>query len=425
MEREKQIRSSEVQDILTRVPHWILIWSNSIILLLIIGFFAATWFIKYPDIISGETKITSINPIYKAIANKTGRLDSILVANNENVKRGQILAIIKNNASLDDILRLKNMLDTISLREDNLSLPSNFFSTLSLGELNTSFALFENEFLDFRLRNSFQYYSHSNSHQLSMPLIAQRLQLSKEQRLLEYQSLTLAKKDLKRDKELYNEGVIPEKEYETKKMDLQNREKNLKSLDISITQLNQSMIESKRASQETNILRELEKSKLYKNTIHALTKLKEDIKSWEEQYLIKSEIDGSASMAGVWNQDQIITQGDHIFSIIPKNAGGFIARLKAPEVNSGKIKVGQHVNIKLNNYPETEYGFISGYVSSISSLPSSEGFYWIEISLPDTLLSSYNIEIPYQLEMSGTAEVITEDLRLFERFFYRLRGIIS
>ena len=121
----------------------------------------------------------------------------------------------------------------------------------------------------------------------------------------------------------------------------------------------------------------------------------------------------------------MVSAGDHICSIIPDHTGGYVARLKAPEANSGKITKGQKVNIKLFNYPVTEYGHISGRISSISTLPSPEGFYWVEVILTNELQTSYNIEIPFKLEMSGTAEIITEDLRLCERFFYRLKGIIS
>ncbi len=423
--RNQNIRSQEVQDILTRVPNKILIWSNSIILLLIIVFLIATWFIKYPDVISGETKITSVNPIYKAVANHAGLLDSIFVKENEVVSQGQILAVIKNNASLSDVTKLKKILDSASLRADHLSISLDSLPLLRLGELSSSFALFENEYFDFRLRNSLQYYSNQNGHRLSISSLVQRMELLKEQKGLEIQNIALEKRDFERYEALFKDGAIAENEYENRKVELQNKEKNLKNIDISISQLRQSLDEAKRASSESDILRALEKSQSFKNTIHALTQLKEDIRSWEEKYLIKSEIDGMVSLIEMRNQHQKVLQGDHICSIIPSEIGGFIARLKAPATNSGKIKKGQKVNIKLNNYPETEYGFILGNVSSISSLPSPEGHYWVEVILPSKLKTSYNIEIPFQLEMSGTAEIITEDLRLFERFFYRLKGIIS
>ena len=47
------------------------------------------------------------------------------------------------------------------------------------------------------------------------------------------------------------------------------------------------------------------------------------------------------------------------------------------------------------------------------------------ISLLDKLITSYNKEIEFKQEMRGTAEIITEDLRLIQRFFYQFNKIIK
>ena len=38
---------------------------------------------------------------------------------------------------------------------------------------------------------------------------------------------------------------------------------------------------------------------------------------------------------------------------------------------------------------------------------------------------AYDKEIEFKQEMRGTAEIITEDLRLIERFFYQLKDVFS
>ncbi|MGB5553402.1 MAG: HlyD family secretion protein, partial [Flavobacteriaceae bacterium] len=96
-----------------------------------------------------------------------------------------------------------------------------------------------------------------------------------------------------------------------------------------------------------------------------------------------------------------------------------------PLQNSGKIQPGQRVNIKLQNYPETEFGMLNGKVKSISQTPDSDGFYLVDVSLPKTLITSYNKEIEFKQEMRGTAEIITEDLRLLERFFYQFKQLLD
>ena len=81
--------------------------------------------------------------------------------------------------------------------------------------------------------------------------------------------------------------------------------------------------------------------------------------------------------------------------------------------------------MKLQNFPETEFGVLKGEVTYISLLPDSEGFYLVDVSLPKKLVTSYKKEIVFKQEMVGSAEIITEDLRLLERFFYQFKDILS
>jgi mRNA-degrading endonuclease HigB of HigAB toxin-antitoxin module len=47
----------------------------------------------------------------------------------------------------------------------------------------------------------------------------------------------------------------------------------------------------------------------------------------------------------------------------------------------------------------------------------------LDIELPNGLKTSYKKQINFQQEMTGTADVITEDLRLIERLLYQFRDI--
>ncbi len=50
-----------------------------------------------------------------------------------------------------------------------------------------------------------------------------------------------------------------------------------------------------------------------------------------------------------------------------------------PVQGSGKVKVGQRVNVRLTNFPDQEFGYLIGRVESISNIPTPEGFYVLEI----------------------------------------------
>lgn len=114
-----------------------------------------------------------------------------------------------------------------------------------------------------------------------------------------------------------------------------------------------------------------------------------------------------------------------MFTIIPKNYSSYICKVQAPVLNSGKVKIGQDVNIKLSSYPDNEFGVLKGKIKDISLVPNNEGLYLIDVKLPEKLVTTHGKEIEFKQEMQGVAEIITEDLRLIERVFYQLKEIFK
>jgi hypothetical protein len=95
-----------------------------------------------------------------------------------------------------------------------------------------------------------------------------------------------------------------------------------------------------------------------------------------------------------------------------------------PVQNSGKVKIGQQVSIRLDNYPYQEFGMLAGVVQSISLVPRNAS-YAIEVQLPHDLRTSFNTRLDFKQEMQGSAEIITEELRLLERIFYQIRRVLK
>ena len=55
---------------------------------------------------------------------------------------------------------------------------------------------------------------------------------------------------------------------------------------------------------------------------------------------------------------------------------------------AGKVKVGQVVNIKFDNFPYMEFGVVKGIVKSIS-LVTNDSNYIVEVSFPNGLKTNY------------------------------------
>ena len=101
-----ELRSEEVQEILTEVPHWMIRWGNVLFLAVIVMLLFISWFVKYPDIILSEAVVTTQIPPQKEYAKITGKLNAILVEDNQEVKNNAPLAIIENTANYKDVYKL-------------------------------------------------------------------------------------------------------------------------------------------------------------------------------------------------------------------------------------------------------------------------------------------------------------------------------
>ena len=145
---------------------------------------------------------------------------------------------------------------------------------------------------------------------------------------------------------------------------------------------------------------------------------------WESLYVLKSNYTGRVSLGNYWSTAQSVNVGDVVMSIISDDITPPFGKVVLPMQNSGKVKVGQKVNIKLLNYPYTEYGVLKATIKNISLAPE-QGNYYIELNLDNGLTTSYNKKLDFLQEMSGIAEIITEDMRLLTRIFAPIKTIIK
>ncbi|GAB1856809.1 HlyD family efflux transporter periplasmic adaptor subunit [Flavobacteriaceae bacterium MHTCC 0001] len=398
-------------------------WGSTLCFVLVILLLLIFWLVKYPDIIPSEAVVTTQIPPQKEYAKVTGKLSAILVNDNDVVNPNQPLAIIENTANYQDIFLLKGIIDTLKVDTKAFQFPFNRLPVLFLGDIDAPYALFENSYIQYKLNSELQPFSNDAlANRYSISELNRRLKNLQSQKEINGIELGFKAKDLKRNKTLFEKGIISEQDYDNKQLEYAQAKRNYQNFEASISQIKENLSNAHRNSRGTEINRVKEEMTLLKQVIQSYNQLKKAIKDWEHQYVLRSNISGKVSFLNFWNTNQTVKQGDLVFTIIPNESSSFIAKLKAPAQNSGKIKEGQHVNIKLENYPETEFGILKGTVKNISLLPNKEGLYVIDVELPKKLITTYNKEINFKQEMRGVAEIITEDLRLIERFFYQFRA---
>jgi multidrug resistance efflux pump len=420
------LRSEEIQEILTRVPHWMIRYGNTVFLSLILMVLLLSWFIKYPDIITSEALITTSIPPQKEYAKTFGRISHLLVENNQEVTAGTPLAILENSADYKDVFFLKSIIDTIKTDTENFKFPMDSLPILYLGDLETDFALFQNNYYQYKLNKELQPFANEAlANKFTESELQARLALLENQRDINKNELLFKEREVARHKTLFEKGVISSQEYENKQLEYFQAERNYKNISVSISQLRENIGSAKRNSKGNQITKKTEELKQLKAVLQSFNQLKKSIRDWELQYAFISHIDGKVSFLNAWSENQNVEAGDLLFTIIPAENSRFIAKLKAPIQNSGKIKKGQNVNIRLENFPDEEFGMLTGVVRNISLLPDKEGFFSVDVELPKKLITNYNKEIVFSQEMKGAGEIVTEDLRLIERFFYQFKKLFQ
>lgn len=418
-----KIYSEEVRDVLSDPPSSILKWGNSILLGFVIVLLILSWIIKYPDIISTQIVITTPIPPEKAVAKSSGKIETILVKDKAIVIENSPLAIIQNSANYKDVFLL-----VCQMKEYIEGEKFDFKKLVNsqLGDIESSYAAFQTACIAYELNANLKPFElEGNAQSIENIQISMRLNLLQQQKVLNESELHLQKSDLNRYEILFNKGIVSAQDFENKKLGYIQVDKSYRNLLSNISQLKSTLNENTKNSRSTKIIGTKEEINLASTKNQAFYQLKKTIKDWELAYVLKSSVAGKVSFLQIWTANQTITAGETIFSIIPVLEKSYIGKLKAPALNSGKIKEGQDVNIRLTNFPYNEFGMLTGKIKNISLTPDKDGNLWIDVSLPKKLETSHHKIIPFQQEMSGTAEIITEDLRLIERVLYQFRTILK
>ena len=234
----------------------------------------------------------------------------------------------------------------------------------------------------------------------------------------------MASRHFSRDSLLFAREVIPDAEFDLaeakllqKKREFEQARVNLSTTTIEISKLDQEILDTRQ--QYTDKKKELELQ-----LIESFENLTASISSWDHQFILRSSSTGKVSFTKYWSKGQSVTEGERVLTIIPEDTGEIIGKIALEMKRSGKVKQGQKVNIKFDNYPHLEYGMVEGIVNSISLVPT-ENNYTVEVSLKNGLKTFYGIELEFTQEMQGTAEIITEKRRLLLRLVDPIKFIFE
>ena len=307
--KEIELRSEEVQEVMGQIPAWIVRWGITILFIVVLALLVGSYFFTYPDIVETEMTLTSREPVVEVVARSSGKISELYVSNGQEVKSDAPLAVIENTAKTDDVFRLKKLLARYKEEPERL----NYYLLQDMWLLG----------------------------------------------------------------------------------DIQSAYMSLASKDIS--------------------------ARDYRASVGQLLA---SIHSWEMAYCLMAPAEGKVQLLLQEAPNQYLSSGNIFARIVPKEGESWMGRALLPLQRSGKVKVGQRVIVRFTNFPDQEFGIVNGRLSSVSLVPSEDN-YMIEIVFPDGLITNYGKSLPVFYEMKATAEIVTDNSRLIERFFQPLKKILK
>ncbi|MBA0884203.1 HlyD family efflux transporter periplasmic adaptor subunit [Flavobacterium undicola] len=420
------LRSEEVQEILSNPPIWIVRWGITLIFMFICVILILSFLIRYPDFVESKVLVTTKKPTEKIISRHSAQLDKIFIKNRDTVQINQKLAIFKNTANYKDVYLLKDIINAHPLNFKYFKFPFDKTSHLVLGDISSAYINFEKSYTDYYLLKNLDPYSNQLiGNKTSLEEIKIRLKNQIIQKGLLEQELLLKKNEFKRYEHLFEKGIISQQDYELKELGYIQIQKNISIMAISISQMREAITSANQTVNKTHINEQEDNTRFLRNMTQSYDLLKEAIRNWEYTYVLKSSIQGTISFQEYWGANQFVSTGSIVFSILPINISNLVGKLVLPAQNSGKVVIGQKVFIKLDNYSYQQYGMLIGKVESISVSPDKEGKYFVYVSLPNGTKTSYKRELPFKQELIGNAEIITEDLSVAQRLFYKFKDIFK
>lgn len=419
-------RSDEVQEIIGKSPSWLLRSGQTALLIFLLLLVLGSWLFHYPDIIRARVVVLSENPPAHIVARTTGRIDHLLVNDKDTVERGDVIAILENAANYDDVLMLKEVLTGVD--RFLISFDTMYYKVLTpdyrLGDIQSDYSSF------LRLYNNYISFIRLGFYPQKVKSLEQQVRMQRiyydrlwSQRQILENEYHIALEQFQRDSALYQKEVLSLVDYKSSESAMLQKKYSFNELRTSLAETQKDIIEQEQDVIDAQKEYEDQKQKLQTEMIESNNILKSRLDYWFKAFVLQTPIDGKVTFTNYWSKNQQVKTDEIVFTVVPFHESRIIGRVSLPLRGAGKVKPGQQVNIQFDNFPYMEYGMVKGVVKSISLVPSNDT-YIAEIELPQNLETNYHIPLVFSQEMKGDAEIITEDLRLIQRFFNPIKSLL-
>ncbi|HEU5289532.1 MAG TPA: HlyD family efflux transporter periplasmic adaptor subunit [Cyclobacteriaceae bacterium] len=408
--------SDEVNEIISHQPNWIIRHGLSLLAAVVLILMLLSWFIRYPDTIQVSMNIVALNPPIKILSGSEGKLQLLLVKNGEHVEKNQPLAFLQSTGNHHEVISLLSWLKNVekSVQQDGIKALKRVQPThsTSLGELQEPYSEFQSIYQETieTLPNGF-YTETIDAIIKDMKYIDEQNSIAMKQKQLALEDFKIQENEFKVRERLAKEQAIAPLEFEQDKSKLIAKSTVVQEME---TQLLSQKIDTHNKRKEVMSI-EKRITEMQSNFLPSLLVFKTRIEDWVNQYVVLSPESGKIQYVTALQENQPLSNGQELFYVEPPNSQ-FYGEVIANQKGFGKVTVGQDVIVRVESYPSTEFGYLHGRVTAISSLLVNDS-YWVNVELQDGLHTNYGKIIPFKNNMKARAEIITQERRLLKKIF--------
>lgn len=238
----------------------------------------------------------------------------------------------------------------------------------------------------------------------------------------------LAEREAQRGRELVARGLLSRAEGEHAEASVLSRQQALAAARGEVVTQGLRMEELEGRILEIEQGRRGEEARLRLEVQQAFSTLAEAVREWETRYLLVAPVSGHVSYLRTLSSGEYVAAGEPVLALVP---GGGVpsGTVRVAGAGAGRVRPGQRVLVSFEGFPVTEFGKVEARVQRVSLLPAPpapgvEGTatYRVTVTFPRGLRTSSGHALELRQEMSGSAEIVTDDLTVLRRLMAQIRS---
>jgi membrane fusion protein (multidrug efflux system) len=315
--------------------------------------------------------VSAVHPVAAPISGPITRADLVL---GQEVQRGDTLFV------------LDARVDQLRLGEQQLLLPA------LQNELTT-------------LQN------HIREEQEAMAREEKSTQIALEEAMAQFKvadaSTKFAKREVERNKELFDKGLISESEFQLSQSEAEKLQASSDAYRLAIDRIKMehNVRQSDRKSKIEGLQRELA---TLMGKIAMAEKTVDRLEQEVENYIIRAPISGTIGEMLEIKPGSVVSLGEKLVSLVPAGEVMIVAQFSKQEA-VGRISPGQTAEMRLDAYPWMQFGTVKAQVANVGS-ESTNGKVRVDLSIQ----SQHDARFSIRHGLTGAVEVEVNQIRPVE-----------